>query len=69
MGMTVFMIGKPNHAEVKGVVGESPDHVTVVADRESAASAVAPDGDKVAVVIQTTLSADDASQVMDVLRV
>jgi len=67
-GLTVLMIGKPHHEEVIGVVGESPDNVVVVADASEAEAVGVPDESSVAVVMQTTLSVDDAQRVLDVLR-
>ena len=67
-GLTVLMIGKPHHEEVIGVVGESPENVIVVADVPAAEAVRMPEESNVAVVMQTTLSVDDAQRVLDVLR-
>lgn len=68
-GCSVFLIGRRNHDEVLGVAGEAPDSVTVVetpADAEAAASP--PDPERVAVVTQTTLTAEQVSAVLAVLK-
>ncbi len=66
-GLTILMIGKPYHEEVIGVVGESPDQVIVIADEQAAESVQVPDPEKVAVVMQTTLSVDDAQHMLKAL--
>ena len=65
---TILLIGHADHVEVEGVVGEAPDRILVVATADEAEQVVVPDPDKVGVVTQTTLSVDEATQVMDVLK-
>jgi 4-hydroxy-3-methylbut-2-enyl diphosphate reductase len=65
---TVFLIGHPGHEEVEGTSGEAPDHVVVVADVTAAATVTAPDPDRVAYAMQTTLAVDEAEQIAAVLR-
>ncbi len=67
-GFGILMIGKPYHEEVKGVVGECPDLVQVVPDERAAIDVAVADPDKVAVVMQTTLSLQDAERVLAALR-
>ena len=67
-GFTILLIGHANHVEVEGVVGEAPEQTLVVASAEEAEQVEVPDPTKVGVLTQTTLSVDEAMQVMAVLR-
>jgi 4-hydroxy-3-methylbut-2-enyl diphosphate reductase len=65
---TIFLIGHADHEEVVGTLGEAPDDVVVVASTAAAALVGARDPSRVAYVTQTTLSTDEAEQIIDVLR-
>tara|TARA_R110002096_G_scaffold5779_11_gene26596 strand:+ start:887 stop:1810 length:924 start_codon:yes stop_codon:yes gene_type:complete len=65
---TILLIGHADHVEVEGVVGEAPDRTIVVATAAEAEQVQVPDPTKVGVVTQTTLSVDEAMQVMAVLQ-
>ena len=67
-GFTILLIGHADHVEVEGVVGEAPEQTLVVASAEEAEQVEVPDPTKVGVLTQTTLSVDEAMQVMAVLR-
>lgn len=67
-GCTILLIGHREHVEVEGVVGEAPDRTLVVSTPAEAASVQVPDPERVAVLTQTTLSVDEAEQVLRVLR-
>ncbi|MBL9077186.1 MAG: 4-hydroxy-3-methylbut-2-enyl diphosphate reductase [Planctomycetes bacterium] len=67
-GFTILLIGHADHVEVEGVVGEAPDRTIVVASPEEAERVAVPDPTQVAVLTQTTLSVDEASRVMAVLK-
>ena len=67
-GYTVLLIGHREHVEVIGVVGEAPDSTLVVSGAEAARAGAVPDEQRVAVLTQTTLSVDEASRTMNVLR-
>ncbi len=67
-GYTILLIGHADHVEVEGVVGEAPDRTIVVPTPEAAETVEVPPPARVAVLTQTTLSMDEASRVMDVLR-
>ena len=64
-GLQVVVIGKPSHAEVKGILGEAPDAI-VISTLEDADRLTFPDGDyrKVGVVSQTTMNADDVAEIV-----
>ncbi len=65
---TILLIGHREHVEVEGVVGEAPDRTIVVANVEEARSVEVPNEDRIGVLTQTTLSVDEAHEVMGVLR-
>ncbi|MBM4061360.1 MAG: 4-hydroxy-3-methylbut-2-enyl diphosphate reductase [Planctomycetes bacterium] len=65
---TILLIGHRDHVEVEGVVGEAPERTLVVATPEQAETVQVPDPSRVAVLTQTTLSVDEASRVMAVLK-
>lgn len=67
-GFTILLIGHAEHVEVEGVVGEAPDQTIVVASAEEAAQVQVPDPTRIGVLTQTTLSVDEAMQVMGVLK-
>ena len=68
LGKTVFLIGHAEHEEVQGTAGEAPGTVVVVEDAAHAERVHAPDPERVAYVMQTTLATDEAEQVAAVLR-
>jgi 4-hydroxy-3-methylbut-2-en-1-yl diphosphate reductase len=63
-----MLIGFRKHDEVMGVVGEAPGNVTVIENEAEASVVQAADFDKVAVITQTTLSADETDKVLRILR-
>ena len=65
-GVPVVVVGRPEHAEVRGVMGECAD-ARVVSTPEEVAALPFPDG-PVGVVCQTTLSHDTVCAVLDALR-
>jgi len=65
---TILLIGHAEHVEVEGVVGEAPERTIVVATAAEAERVEVPDPTKIGVVTQTTLSVDEAMQVMTVLK-
>lgn len=67
-GYSILLIGHHQHDEIIGVAGEAPGQVTVIATTEDARSVEVPDTGKVAVLTQTTLSMDEVTHVMKVLR-
>lgn len=64
-GLQVVVIGKPSHAEVKGILGEAPDAI-VISSLEDAERLTLPGGDfgKIGVVSQTTMNADDVAEIV-----
>ncbi|MGL6280206.1 MAG: 4-hydroxy-3-methylbut-2-enyl diphosphate reductase, partial [Gaiella sp.] len=67
-GYTVVLIGHAGHEEVVGTMGEAPEATVLVQDVDEARALVLPDGTAVAYVTQTTLSVDETSEIIGVLR-
>ncbi len=64
----IVLVGHEGHDEVVGTMGQAPDHIQLIGSPEAAESLAVGDPDRVAVITQTTLSLDDTSTIMDVLR-
>ena len=62
-GYEFIMIGHKGHPEVEGTMGQLDHGIYLVEDVEDVAG-VKPQGSKLAVVTQTTLSVDDAAQIL-----
>jgi len=62
-GFEFIMIGHKGHPEVEGTMGQLSDGIYLVEDTADVAR-VQPRGDKLAVVTQTTLSVDDAAEIL-----
>jgi 4-hydroxy-3-methylbut-2-enyl diphosphate reductase len=67
-GLTVVLIGHAGHEEVVGTMGEAPDSTVLVQDILEAETLELPDPTRVAYVTQTTLSVDETSEIIGVLR-
>jgi len=69
----VVLIGHPGHPEVEGTMGQYIDkkrgNIYLVANSQDVDSLEVQNPDKLAFVTQTTLSMDDASRVIDALKV
>jgi 4-hydroxy-3-methylbut-2-en-1-yl diphosphate reductase len=66
-GDTVVFIGHAGHEETEGTLGEAPDRTVLVENVEDVAR-IQPDGDRVSYLMQTTLAADEAQDVVEALR-
>jgi 4-hydroxy-3-methylbut-2-enyl diphosphate reductase len=62
-GYEFIMIGHKGHPEVEGTMGQLSEGIYLVEEAEEVA-AVRPRGGKLAVVTQTTLSVDDAAEIL-----
>ncbi len=62
-GFEFIMIGHKGHPEVEGTMGQLSSGIYLVEDVHDVAH-VQPTGDKLAVVTQTTLSVDDANDIL-----
>jgi len=67
-GRPIVLVGHQGHDEVVGTMGHAPEHIHLIGSAEEAETLRVPDADRVAVITQTTLSLDDTSTVVDVLR-
>jgi 4-hydroxy-3-methylbut-2-enyl diphosphate reductase len=68
-GEEVVLIGHSGHPEVIGTMGQLPaGAVSLIGTVEDARSFQAKDADKLAYVTQTTLSVDDTSEIIAVLK-
>ncbi|MCL5262848.1 MAG: 4-hydroxy-3-methylbut-2-enyl diphosphate reductase, partial [Acidobacteria bacterium] len=57
-----------DHDEIEGTLGEAPDATTVVSSAAEVAALEIPDPDRVAYLTQTTLSLDEARDIIDALK-
>ncbi len=67
-GFFVILVGHKGHDEVIGTMGEVPDHVVLVSDVAEAEQVAVPSASPVAALTQTTLSVDDTTAIIGVLR-
>ncbi len=63
-GFEFIMIGHKGHPEVEGTMGQLSDGIFLVEDVEDVAKVKVRDPGKLAVVTQTTLSVDDAAEIL-----
>jgi 4-hydroxy-3-methylbut-2-enyl diphosphate reductase len=66
-GYEFLMIGHKGHPEVEGTMGQLREGIYLVEDTEDVLK-VQPRGDKLAVVTQTTLSVDDAAEILAAVK-
>jgi 4-hydroxy-3-methylbut-2-enyl diphosphate reductase len=68
-GRQILLIGHAGHPEVIGTMGQVPDGaILLVEDAEAAAAIEVDDPDNLAYITQTTLSVDDTSDIIAVLK-
>ena len=67
-GLEIVMIGHKGHPEVEGTMGQSNEGMYLVETPEDVANLNVKDAEKLAFVTQTTLSIDDAAQVLHALN-
>jgi len=67
-GYTIILIGHEGHDEVLGTMGEAPGSIVLVQDVQSANNLILPEGARVAFLTQTTLSVDEAQDIIKVLK-
>ena len=68
-GYEFLMIGHKGHPEVEGTMGQLDHGIHLVEDVADVARVQPLQTDKLAVVTQTTLSVDDAAEIMNAIRV
>lgn len=67
-GCEIVMIGHKDHPEVEGTMGQSESGMYLVETPEDVSKLVVSDPEKLAYVTQTTLSIDDAAQIVEALK-
>jgi 4-hydroxy-3-methylbut-2-enyl diphosphate reductase len=67
-GRTILFIGHDDHDEAIGTLGEAPEAIKIVGSKEDAARVEVADPRKVAYLTQTTLSLEDAKEIVAVLK-
>jgi 4-hydroxy-3-methylbut-2-en-1-yl diphosphate reductase len=67
-GYSLVLIGHRDHEEIEGTLGEAPDVTTVVSSAAEVEALELPDPDRVAYLTQTTLSLDEARDMIDALK-
>ena len=68
-GREIVMIGHKGHPEVEGTMGQVDSGIHLVETPDDVARLQVADPDKLAYVTQTTLSVDDAENIVNALRV
>ena len=66
-GFEIIYIGKRGHPEPAGVMGVAPEHTTLIETIDEVGSLQFPEGTKIAVTCQTTLSVWDTQAIIDAL--
>jgi 4-hydroxy-3-methylbut-2-enyl diphosphate reductase len=67
-GYHFIMIGHKGHPEVEGTMGQLDSGIYLVEDVDDVAHVEVPSGRPLAVVTQTTLSVDDAAEIMAAIK-
>ncbi len=68
-GYSLVLIGHRDHDEIEGTLGEAPDVTQVVSNVAEVEALQVPDPDRVAYLTQTTLSLDEARDIIHALKV
>ena len=67
-GYSLVLIGHRDHDEIEGTLGEAPDVTQVVSTVEEVQALEVPNADRVAYLTQTTLSLDEARDIIHALK-
>lgn len=67
-GYSLVLIGHRDHDEIEGTLGEAPDVTQVVSTVAEVAALKVPDPNRVAYLTQTTLSLDEARDIIHALK-
>jgi len=67
-GCLVVLIGHAGHEEVVGTMGEAPESIVLVESVEDAEALDIPAGTPSAYITQTTLSVDETTEIIDILK-
>jgi 4-hydroxy-3-methylbut-2-enyl diphosphate reductase len=67
-GYSLVLIGHRDHDEIEGTLGEAPEATQVVSTVQEVATLTVPDPNRVAYLTQTTLSLDEARDIIHALK-
>ena len=67
-GYSLVLVGHRDHDEIEGTLGEAPEVTQVVSNVQEVAELVVPDPNRVAYLTQTTLSLDEARDIISALK-
>lgn len=67
-GYHVILIGQAGHDETVGTMGCAPDHIILIQTTEEVAQLTIGNPEKLAYITQTTLSVEDAHEVIEALK-
>ena len=67
-GFDIVMIGHKGHPEVEGTMGQAAQGMHLVEDIDDVRALVLADPERIAFVTQTTLSVDDAAEIIAALK-
>jgi 4-hydroxy-3-methylbut-2-enyl diphosphate reductase len=65
---SLVLIGHLNHDEIVGTLGEAPEVTQVVSSADQVKDIIVPDPNRVAYLTQTTLSLDEAKDIIEALK-
>ena len=68
-GYSLVLVGHRDHDEIEGTLGEAPEATQVVSNVAEVEALVVPDPERVAYLTQTTLSLDEARDIIHALKV
>ncbi len=68
-GYSLVLIGHRDHDEIEGTLGEAPNVTQVVSNVEEVGALEVPDPNRVAYLTQTTLSLDEARDIIHALKI
>jgi len=68
-GYSLVLVGHRDHDEIEGTLGEAPEATQVVSNVAEVEALVVPDPNRVAYLTQTTLSLDEARDIISALKV
>jgi 4-hydroxy-3-methylbut-2-enyl diphosphate reductase len=68
-GYSLVLVGHRDHDEIEGTFGEAPDVTQIVSSPEEVATLEVPDPNRVAYLTQTTLSLDEARDIIQALKI
>ncbi len=68
-GYSLVLVGHRDHDEIEGTLGEAPEATQVVSNVAEVEALVVPDPDRVAYLTQTTLSLDEARDIIHALKI